>query len=87
VGCWQQFYQPSFRLLPFIRYHTKQPQPVQVESGTMTNQLPLWVLYLQALSTPAIALLASVIGFFQWRTAHQRAVLDLFEKRCRPMTR
>jgi hypothetical protein len=25
--------------------------------------------------------LAAVIGFMQWRTAHQRSVLDLFEKR------
>jgi hypothetical protein len=36
---------------------------------------------LQALGTPAIAALAIVIGVMQWRTAHQRAVLDLFEKR------
>jgi hypothetical protein len=34
-----------------------------------------------ALSTPAIALRASTIGVMQWRTAHQRAVLDLFDKR------
>jgi protein-disulfide isomerase-like protein with CxxC motif len=45
------------------------------------SSLPNWVLYLQALSTPAIAILAAVIGFMQWRTAHQRSVLDLFEKR------
>jgi len=36
---------------------------------------------LQALSTPAIALLALVIGYFQWRTSQQRAVFELFEKR------
>ena len=36
---------------------------------------------LQALGTPAIAVLAIVIGVMQWRTAHQRAVLDLFDKR------
>jgi hypothetical protein len=47
----------------------------------MTNQIPMWVQYLQALSTPAIALLAAVIGVLQWRTAHQRAVLDLFDRR------
>jgi len=47
----------------------------------MTSTLPKWVLYLQALLTPAIALLAVVIGYVQWRTAHQRAVLDVFEKR------
>jgi hypothetical protein len=33
------------------------------------------------LSTPAIALLAVTIGVLQWRTAHQRAVLDLFDRR------
>ncbi len=47
----------------------------------MTNQLPAWIQYLQAFSTPSIALLALVIGVMQWRTSHQRAVLDLFEKR------
>ena len=47
----------------------------------MSDQLPYWVHLLQALSTPAIALLALVIGGVQWRTSHQRAVLDLFEKR------
>jgi hypothetical protein len=36
---------------------------------------------LQALATPAIALLAAAIGLGQWRTAHQRAALDLFDKR------
>jgi hypothetical protein len=47
----------------------------------MNSQLPYWLAVLQALSTPAIALLAIVIGVMQWRTAHQRAVLDLFQKR------
>jgi hypothetical protein len=53
----------------------------QRKRGIMTSTLPHWVLYLQALSTPAIAVLAAVIGFMQWRTAHQRSVIDLFEKR------
>jgi hypothetical protein len=43
--------------------------------------LPYWIQLLQALATPAIALLAVVIGLMQWRTNHQRAALDLFDKR------
>jgi hypothetical protein len=43
--------------------------------------MPLWVQYSQALATPAIALLAIVIAILQWRTAHQKVVLDLFERR------
>ena len=43
--------------------------------------MPAWILYLQALLTPAIALLAVTIGVLQWRTAHQRVVLDLFDRR------
>jgi hypothetical protein len=43
--------------------------------------MPLWVQYSQALTTPAIALLAIVVAIMQWRTAHQKAVLDLFERR------
>jgi hypothetical protein len=41
----------------------------------------LWIQVLQALATPAIAALATVIGLGQWRTARQRVVLDLFDKR------
>lgn len=31
--------------------------------------------------TAAIAIIGALIAYFQWRTAHQRIVLDLFEKR------
>jgi hypothetical protein len=43
--------------------------------------MPLWVEYSKALTTPAIALLAIVVAIMQWRTAHQKIVLDLFERR------
>jgi hypothetical protein len=43
--------------------------------------MPFLVQISQALATPAIALLAIVIAVLQWRTAHQKAVLDLFERR------
>jgi hypothetical protein len=43
--------------------------------------MPIWVQYSQALATPAIALLAIVVAVLQWRTAHQKVVLDLFERR------
>jgi hypothetical protein len=46
----------------------------------MTN-LPHWVQFLQALAVPAVAFLAVVIGFFQWRTADKRTSLDLFDRR------
>jgi hypothetical protein len=40
-----------------------------------------WVQLLQALAVPAIAMLAAVIGFCQWRTAHMKVVIDLFARR------
>lgn len=43
--------------------------------------LPTWVAYLQALSTPMIALIVAFIAYRQWRTAHSKLVLDLFERR------
>ena len=46
-----------------------------------TSQPPLWVQVFQALLTLAVALLAIAVGVAQWRTSHQRAVLDLFERR------
>lgn len=45
------------------------------------TSLPYWMLVLQTLAIPAIALLAAVIGYFQWRTAQQKVVLDLFDRR------
>jgi hypothetical protein len=47
------------------------------------NLLPFWLQVLQALSTPAFAMLALVVGVAQWRTSHQRAAFDLFDKRWR----
>lgn len=47
----------------------------------LTAALPIWVQYLQALLTPTIALVVGFIAYQQWRTAHSKIVLDLFEKR------
>lgn len=49
--------------------------------------MPVWVQVLNALSVPFIAALAAVIGLAQWRTAQQRAVLDVFDKRWEIYTR
>ena len=43
--------------------------------------VPLWISEFQALGPPIIALLVAAVAFLQWRTAHQRAVLDLFDRR------
>jgi hypothetical protein len=45
------------------------------------SHLPIWMQYLSALSTPAIALMIAMIAFAQWRTARQRMILDLFQRR------
>ncbi|WP_426227403.1 hypothetical protein [Pararhizobium sp. DWP3-4] len=45
------------------------------------SDVPAWIQAMQALATPAIALAAGVIAYRQWRTAHEKVVLDLFEKR------
>ena len=45
------------------------------------SDVPAWIQVLQALLTPAIAIAVGVIGFLQWRTAHQKVVLDLFDRR------
>ncbi|MBY3027599.1 hypothetical protein HF265_00495 [Rhizobium leguminosarum] len=43
--------------------------------------MPIWIQVLQALLTPAIAIGVGVIAYMQWRTAHQKVVLDLFARR------
>jgi len=45
------------------------------------SQLPIWVQYLTAISTPILALMVAAIAFAQWRTARQRMILDLFQRR------
>jgi hypothetical protein len=45
------------------------------------NQLPIWAQWGQLTITGGIAVFAAFIAYRQWRTAHQRVVLDLFERR------
>lgn len=45
------------------------------------NQLPIWAQWTQLAVTGGIAVFAAFIAYRQWRTAHQRVVLDLFERR------
>ncbi|WP_105437685.1 hypothetical protein [Neorhizobium sp. T25_13] len=45
------------------------------------NDVPTWIQIVQALATPAVAIAAGAIAYRQWRTAHEKVVLDLFEKR------
>ncbi|MDN2564792.1 hypothetical protein N1F89_01015 [Aquibium sp. A9E412] len=45
------------------------------------NELPNWVEILAALLTPTIAVAVAVVAYRQWRTAHSRLVLDLFDRR------
>ncbi len=43
--------------------------------------MPNWITVLQGLLTPTIALIAVGIAYMQWRTAHQKVILDLFDRR------
>jgi hypothetical protein len=45
------------------------------------NQLPMWAAWLQLIATVSIAGFAGFIGYRQWRTAYERVLLDLFERR------
>ncbi|MFE0233631.1 hypothetical protein ACFW0F_06820 [Brucella anthropi] len=43
--------------------------------------MPAWIIVLQGLLTPIIALIAVGVAFMQWRTAHHKVVMELFERR------
>ncbi|KQT96954.1 hypothetical protein [Rhizobium sp. Leaf453] len=45
------------------------------------NLVPAWIQILQALMTPLLAIVAGYIGYRQWHTAHQKIMLDLFDRR------
>jgi len=45
------------------------------------SDMPAWIQVFQGLLTPVIGAAVGGIAFMQWRTAHQKVVLDLFEKR------
>lgn len=47
------------------------------------NSIPQWVTNIAALSTAAIALLALVIAYQQWRIAQNKLKFDLFDRRMR----
>jgi hypothetical protein len=55
--------------------------PQQQHGVSHDCSLPYWMEVLNALAVPAIRLLAAVIGYFQWKTAQQKVVLDLFDRR------
>jgi hypothetical protein len=42
---------------------------------------PAWVAISSALLTPLIAIIVVLIAYRQWKTAHNRLKLDLFDKR------
>jgi hypothetical protein len=50
------------------------------------NSLPYWMQVLQALAVPTVLLLGAAIALFQWRTAQQKVVLDLFDRRMETYT-
>jgi hypothetical protein len=45
------------------------------------SDVPVWIQVLQGLSTPAIALGGGLVAYRQWRIAHTKILLDLFDKR------
>ena len=47
------------------------------------NPDPHWITYLAALLTPIVAVLGSVIAYWQWRLARNKLKLDLFDRRLR----
>ena len=51
----------------------------------MQGQLPLWVHYVQALGPSIVAVVAAFIAGYiawrQWRTAHERLRLEMFDRR------
>lgn len=45
------------------------------------SDVPLWIQTLQALATPVVGVGVAVVAYMQWRTAHQKIILDLFDRR------
>ena len=42
---------------------------------------PFWLQFIQPVATAILGIGAAILGYYQWRTAHNRLVLDLFERR------
>jgi hypothetical protein len=51
------------------------------EKEVLMSQLPIWAQWTQLAIAGGIAVFAAFIAYRQWLTAHQRVVLDLFERR------
>ena len=61
--------------------NTESAESVTSVAETHDADLPRWVQLLSALLTPAIALLAAVIAWAQWRAVRRREGMELFERR------
>jgi Zn-dependent M32 family carboxypeptidase len=48
---------------------------------------PIWLEVLKASLGPAVALLAFIVAFAQWRTARQKILMDLFDRRLQVIER
>jgi hypothetical protein len=60
----------------------QRPQQHDSEACNMSSECnPFWLTLLSGLLTPTIAAIAVYIAVRQWRTAHLRLKLDLFDKR------
>ena len=56
--------------------------PPQLTGATKDGgDLPLWIKILTAMLAPAIACLAAVIAWAQWRVVRRREIMELFERR------
>src|SRR5690349_2365211 len=70
---------PDRPALP-LRGH-QAPGRTWTEKEETVNELPTWVQYLQAMFIPVLALIVALIAYQQWRTAHNKLRLALFDRR------
>jgi hypothetical protein len=50
-------------------------------SGEDGLALPVWMQMIQVVATLVIAMFAAAIAYGQWRAAHEKLILDLFDRR------
>ena len=72
---------PGAKVTIFRRFETFELDMSRRRLEEDELELPVWMQMIQVVATLVIAMFAAAIAYGQWRAAHEKLILDLFDRR------